>query len=145
MYRRHPWLVTVLATRRPPTGPAVLSMVDAMVEALVRAGYDHHEAFAGYLALSGYVQGMALLIDTGRAGPTYRAWRSATLARLERTGRMRQLPWLAAAVQTDPGNADTDLDTWFDFGLRHLLDSLVPTKGQPRTRPVVHQPAAKER
>lgn len=130
MYRRHPWLLAILATSRPPTGPAVLSMVDRTVEALTGAGYDPGDAFAAYLALDAYVQGMALLIDrdtTDTTDSTYRAWWSATLNRLEHTGRTQRRPWLAEIRRRDPGNADADLDDWFDFGLRRLLDGLLPT------------------
>ncbi|MGW5558954.1 TetR/AcrR family transcriptional regulator [Micromonospora sp. NPDC003944] len=122
MYRRHPWLLAVLATDRPPTGPAVLAMVDRVVAAFTSAGYDPAEAFRAYLALSGYIQGMALLIRRDPGDATYHAWWSATRTRLERTGRTRERPWLAAAGQTSP---DTDLDTWFRFGLRGLLDGLL--------------------
>jgi len=125
MYRRHPWLLAILATSRPPAGPAVLSMVDRTVEALTRAGYDPGDAFAAYLALGAYIQGMALLIDRETADTTYRTWWSTTLNRLENTGRTRHRPWLAAARHSGPGNADVDLDTWFDFGLQQLLDGLM--------------------
>lgn len=125
MYRRHPWLLAILATSRPPAGPAVLSMVDRTVEALTRAGYNPSDAFAAYLTLGAYIQGMALLIDHETADTAYRTWWSTTLNRLENTGRTQHRPWLAAARHSDPGNAEADLDTWFDFGLRQLLDGLM--------------------
>ncbi|MFJ6198195.1 TetR/AcrR family transcriptional regulator C-terminal domain-containing protein [Micromonospora sp. NPDC092111] len=126
MYRRHPWLLRVLATDRPPTGPAVLAMVDRVVAVLVDAGFSPADAYRAYLVLSGYVQGMALLIGPGSADTDSRAWRSATRRRLERTGRLQRRPWLTAASQTDP---DTDLDTWFEFGLRGMLAGLLPSPG----------------
>jgi AcrR family transcriptional regulator len=129
MYRRHPWLLAVLATSRPPTGPAVLSMVDRTIEALAGAGYDPRDAFRAYLVLSGYVQGMALLIDRKSADITYHAWWLATLTRLENTGRTYRRPWLAAARHVDPGDVDAELDAWFDFGLRRLLDGLLSEAG----------------
>ncbi|WP_433308219.1 TetR/AcrR family transcriptional regulator [Micromonospora sp. CA-269861] len=122
MYRRHRWLLAVLATDRPPTGPAVLAMVDRVVAAFTSAGYDPAEAFRAYLALSGYIQGMALLIRRDPVDATYHAWWSATRTRLERTGRTRERQWLAVAGQSRP---DTNLDTWFQFGLRGLLDGLL--------------------
>jgi AcrR family transcriptional regulator len=133
MYRRHPWLVAILANGRPPTGPAVLSMVDRTVEALTHTGYEPGDAFAAYLALGGYIQGMALLIDREAADTTYRSWRSATLHRLESTGRTQHRPWLTAVLHSDPGNADAELDSWFDFGLQRLLDGLLrqPHDGPP--------------
>ncbi|MET8045404.1 TetR/AcrR family transcriptional regulator C-terminal domain-containing protein [Micromonospora sp. NPDC005215] len=123
MYRQHPWLLAVLATDRPPTGPAILAMVDRVVAAFTSAGYDPAEAFRAYLVLSGYTQGMALLIRSDPTDTTYPAWWSATRTRLERTGRTRERQWLVAAGQSRP---DTDLDTWFQFGLRRLLDGLLP-------------------
>ncbi len=122
MYRRHPWLLGVLAGDRPPTGPAVLAMVDRVVSVFTDAGLDPVAAYRAYLVLSGYVQGMALLIARPPTGTDYRAWRSATHLRLTRTGRLRQRPWLAAASQTSP---DRDLDTWFEFGLGRMLDGLL--------------------
>lgn len=133
MYRRHPWLLPILATRRPPAGPAVLSMVDRTVDALTDAGYDPGEAFAAYLALGAYIQGMALLIDRETTGTTYRTWWSATVKRLDSTGRTQHRPWLAAIRYSDPENADVDLDTWFDLGLQQLLDGLMnrPARSSP--------------
>lgn len=125
MYRQHPWLVAILATGRPPTGPAILSMVDRAAEALSRAGYEPAEAFAGYLALDGYIQGMALLVDRETADTTYHTWRTATLHRLQSTGRAEGRPWLAAVQHNDPRQTDAELDAWFDFGLRRLLDGLL--------------------
>jgi non-ribosomal peptide synthetase component E (peptide arylation enzyme) len=122
MYRKHPWLLTVLATDRPPTGPAVLAMVDHVVSTLTHLGFEPAEAYRAYLVLSGYTQGMALLIQRKPADTDYRTWRSATHRRLEHTGRLQQRPWLTAASQTNP---DTDLDTWFDFGLHRMLDGLL--------------------
>ncbi|MBM0279206.1 TetR/AcrR family transcriptional regulator C-terminal domain-containing protein [Micromonospora tarensis] len=122
LYRRHPWLLAVLATDRPPTGPAVLATVDRVVATFTSAGYDPAEAFRAYLALSGYIQGMALLIGRDPVDIPYHAWWSATRDRLERTHRTRGRQWLAAAGQT---RLDTDLDNWFRFGLRALLDGLL--------------------
>jgi hypothetical protein len=67
----------------------VLSIVDRAVDALTRAGHPPAEAFAGYLALDGYVQGVALLIGRETTDTTYRTWRTATLRRLESTGGTR--------------------------------------------------------
>lgn len=131
MYRRHPWLLAILATDQPPTGPAVLTMVDRVVAAFTDAGYDPAAAFRAYLVFSGYLQGMALLIRRDPTDPAYRAWWSATRDRLARTGRTSGRPWLAAAGDTRP---DRDLDAWFRFGLGRLLDGLLPPPraGSPR-------------
>ncbi len=129
-YRRHPWLLAVLATTRPPTGPAVLAMVDRAVTALARAGYGPDEAFAAYLSVSGYVQGMALLHIAERAernaGAT--AWTdylSSAHAHLADIGRTHGRAWLAVASRRNR-DADAAVDGWFEFGLTRLSDGLVP-------------------
>src|SRR5690606_36451847 len=61
-YVAHPWLVEVMASSRPPLVPAVLDGARASIEAFRRAGLDGETAFTRYLALSGYVQGMALVL-----------------------------------------------------------------------------------
>ncbi|MEV6812988.1 TetR/AcrR family transcriptional regulator [Micromonospora sp. NPDC051296] len=130
LYRRHPWLLAVLASTRPPTGPAVLAMVDDTVGVLIAAGYDPPDALAGYLALSGYVQGMALLhtaehAERAAGNASWESWWSQTFARLERTGRTRGRPWLTAARPTSDEEVDRELARWFEFGLARLLDGLT--------------------
>lgn len=133
LYRRHPWLLPVLATTRPPTCPAVLALVDNTVAVLIRAGYEPADAFAGYLAVSGYVQGLALLHVAERAeqhtgAPRWDTWRSAARTRLEGTRHAHSSAWLLAA---DPpyDDADAAVDRWFEFGLARLLDGLIPPPG----------------
>ncbi|WP_341720309.1 TetR/AcrR family transcriptional regulator [Micromonospora sp. FIMYZ51] len=131
LYRRHPWLLAVLATTRPPIGPAVLTLIDGTIAALTDAGYDLPDALAGYLTLSGYVQGMALLHVTERAeraaGATaWDTWWAGTFALLERTGRTRERGWLAAARPVPTANPDPQLAQWFEFGLARLIDGLLP-------------------
>jgi AcrR family transcriptional regulator len=124
-YRDHPWLVPVLATTRPPLVPAVLAGVDATVRALVDHGLDPADALSGYLTLSGYVQGMALLLTAERrelaTAVSYRTWWSTEAARLRRTGATQRHPWLtAAALSPDP-----DLTAWFEAGLHRVLTGIL--------------------
>src|SRR5699024_6153635 len=63
-YRAHPWLVDGLASTRPPLVPAVLDASRAAVEAFVALCLDTDAALTRYLAFSGYLQGMALLLAT---------------------------------------------------------------------------------
>lgn len=66
LYRAHPWLLPVLARVRPPLGPALFDLVDPALSALDALGA---EAVPAYLAVSGLVQGLALL----RTAPPIRA------------------------------------------------------------------------
>jgi hypothetical protein len=133
-YREHPWLVTVLASSRPPLVPAVLDAARASTEAFVVLGLDPPSALARYVALSGYVQGMALLLvaehgETARSGTAYRTWWSEESRRLDRTGTRRRHPWLDdASGGRLPDSFDTDADTWFRDGLDRVLAGLAHGK-----------------
>lgn len=133
-YREHPWLVTVLASSRPPLVPAVLDAARASTEAFAALGLDPPSALGRYVALSGYVQGMALLLlaeqgETALSGTGYRAWWSEELRRLDRTGTRRRHPWLdAASGGRLPDTFDADADTWFRDGLDRVLAGLTNQK-----------------
>lgn len=130
-YRRHPWLVSVLASSRPPLVPSVLDAARTSVDAFVELGLDPPTALARYVALSGYVQGMALLLlaehdEATRAGTPYPAWWVQELRRLDRTGARRRHPWLDdVSGGTPPETFDTDVDAWFREGLRRVLAGLA--------------------
>ncbi|MCP2266977.1 TetR/AcrR family transcriptional regulator [Promicromonospora thailandica] len=137
-YRRHPWLVQVLASSRPPLVPAVLDAARTGVEAFVALGVGPPSALGRYVALSGYVQGMALLLlaehDEARSATSYPAWWVRELDRLERTGARRRHGWLDAATGgAPPGAFGSDVETWFRDGLDRVLAGLVslPPAGEP--------------
>lgn len=67
LYRRHPWMLPLLARVRPPLGPALLDVLERNFAALDHPGLTRHSGFAIYLALSGLVQGLALLWSSERA------------------------------------------------------------------------------
>jgi AcrR family transcriptional regulator len=133
-YREHPWLVTVLASSRPPLVPAVLDAARASTAAFVALGLDPPSALGRYVALSGYVQGMALLLlaergEAMRSGSAYRTWWSEELRRLDRTGTRRRHPWLdAASGGRLPESFAADADTWFRDGLDRVLAGLTTDK-----------------
>ncbi|MGK8524511.1 TetR/AcrR family transcriptional regulator [Nocardia asteroides] len=67
LYRRHPWMLPLLARTRPPLGPALLDVLERNFAALERPGLTRRTGFAIYLTLSGLVQGLALLWSSERA------------------------------------------------------------------------------
>lgn len=138
VYRAHPWLVTVVASSRPPLVPAVLHAARASTEAFVALGLDPPTALGRYVALSGYVQGMALLLlaehgETARTGTAYPSWWSQELGRLDRTGERRRHPWLDdVSGGRLPAAFDADADAWFRDGLDRVLAGLVaPSRAKP--------------
>ncbi|WP_280477659.1 TetR/AcrR family transcriptional regulator [Nocardia asiatica] len=66
LYRRHPWMLPLLARTRPPLGPALLDVLERNFAALDHAGLTRRTGFTIYLALSGLVQGLALLWSSER-------------------------------------------------------------------------------
>ncbi|QLY30520.1 TetR/AcrR family transcriptional regulator [Nocardia huaxiensis] len=61
LYQRHPWMLPVLARTRPPLGPALLDSLERSFSALDHPGLDRDTMLTIYLAVSGLVQGLALL------------------------------------------------------------------------------------
>ncbi len=132
-YQAHPWLVVVLASSRPPLVPAVLDAARACTEAFMALGADPPSALGRYLALSGYVQGMALLLlaehdESTRSGTDYRTWWTAEVRRLDRSGARRRHPWLDQ-VSGGPAGTDRDGDPDRD---RDASPDLVPVPGPAR-------------
>ncbi|MBN6041870.1 TetR/AcrR family transcriptional regulator C-terminal domain-containing protein [Amycolatopsis sp. 195334CR] len=123
-YRAHPWLVSVLASTRPPLVPAVLDTAGAMIDAFLALGFDPPTALSRYLALSAYVQGMALLLlsehQEARTGQTYRTWWAA---------EARRLPRWTTELGGPPETADPG--SWFRDGLDRVLDGLTRPPATP--------------
>ncbi|MEU1959205.1 TetR/AcrR family transcriptional regulator [Nocardia sp. NPDC019304] len=67
LYRRHPWMLPLLARVRPPLGPALLDVLERNFAALDHPGLTRQNGFTIYLAVSGLVQGLALLWSSERA------------------------------------------------------------------------------
>lgn len=66
LYRRHPWMLTVLARTRPPLGPTLLDSVERAFAALDELDLTSAQMLTIYLAYSGMVQGLALMWSTDR-------------------------------------------------------------------------------
>lgn len=66
LYRRHPWMLTVLARTRPPLGPALFDTLERALSALDEMGLTRADLLTAYLSCSGLVQGLALLWTSER-------------------------------------------------------------------------------
>lgn len=66
LYREHAWMLPVLARTRPPLGPALFDTLERTFAALGRFHVPAEELLTTYLALSGLVQGLALLSASDR-------------------------------------------------------------------------------
>lgn len=66
LYRRHPWILTVLARVRPPLGPALFDTLERTLSALDELDLSRAQLMSAYLACSALVQGLALLWTSER-------------------------------------------------------------------------------
>ncbi|MFC8045778.1 TetR/AcrR family transcriptional regulator C-terminal domain-containing protein [Nocardia sp. NPDC057353] len=110
LYRAHPWLLPVLARQRPPLGPALFDLVDPALAALDELGA---QTLPAYLAVSGLIQGLALLTAAPAAAagePLHEAIDPAAHP-------------VAHRLLANP--AEPDLDAVLDTALDLLLDGIA--------------------
>nr|WP_255672996.1 TetR/AcrR family transcriptional regulator C-terminal domain-containing protein [Glycomyces amatae] len=127
LYRRHPWLLRVLATTRPPLEPGVLAGAERSIAAARDAGLPASRAMAAYLAVSGLVQGLALLpaaeLAAADSGPTIEEWwrreAAGAVAALAEAGG---LPHLSDQFPAAPF---VEFDALFESALATLLDGVA--------------------
>jgi AcrR family transcriptional regulator len=123
LYRRHPWVLQVLASTRPPLGPNTLGNVERALDAAASAGLPAEAAMTVYLASSGIVQGIALLPTSEQevadaSGVSIEEWWEAQTSHLVETLDPAAFPRLA---RQPAGGAFTDFDAVFEFALDALL------------------------
>lgn len=128
-YRAHPWLVTVLASTRPPLTPTVLDTAREYVDAFIALETDPALALGRYLALNAYVQGMALLLvaeqqERTRAPKSAQTWWTDEIDRLKRTGAPSHAIWIAE-VGTGEVPESADIERWFQDGLTRIIAGLI--------------------
>lgn len=127
-YRRHPWLVPVLASTRPPLVPAVLAAARSAFEAFRSLGLGAEVARDRYVSFSAYIQGMGLLLvaeqkEARRPFVSLEGWWDGEVRRMDRTGAGRRHPWLA---ELSDGSARVlDLDAAFRDGLDRVVRGLT--------------------
>lgn len=125
LYRRHPWVLPAIARSRPPVGRGLLASVDRILSGIEDLGVGPERLLSVYLAVSGLVQGLALLPAAEAAaraatGEDLAEWwsrRGEALADL-----LAEFPFLAERF--GPEAMDLDFDALFEFGLATLLDGL---------------------
>ncbi|MEU8383173.1 TetR/AcrR family transcriptional regulator [Streptosporangium sp. NPDC048865] len=140
MYSRHPWALTVMATPRPPIGPNVLADVEWAMRAVDGLGLDPMTAHRVAMTVSAQVQGAALLLVSEReaerrTGVTTGQWRASKTPMLREILDSGRFPMLSELHAGRGDTIDVDIDEWFEFGLRRLLDGLAVLMEDRRPRP----------
>nr|WP_204016507.1 TetR/AcrR family transcriptional regulator [Sphaerimonospora thailandensis] len=129
--RRHPWLLQVATTSRPPLGPNVMAKYDFELRAVDGMGLDEIEMDLLVTLINGYVHGAARgAIEAAQAekqtGLTDEQWWWAHAPFLAKVLDPRRYP-TAARVGEAAGEAYKaafDPERTFEFGLRRVLDGI---------------------
>jgi AcrR family transcriptional regulator len=139
LYRRHPWMLQVMAMSRPPLGPNAIAGYDRDLRAVEGIGLTDLEMDSVVSLVSVYVQGAARAAveaaGSARAtGMTDEQWWATYGPLLEKVFDPRRYP-VAARVGAVAGEANQsayDPERGFEFGLARLLDgveALVRSRG----------------
>lgn len=125
LYQRHPWMLPAIATSRPPMGRGLLADVERILTAIERPGVSPQRLMSVYLAVSGLVQGIALLPTAEAAarassGETMEAWWRRRIAELSGLFDDGRYPRMEALL--NPESTAVDFDALFEFALAALLD-----------------------
>ena len=137
IFRRHPWAVTALSLTRPRPTPRILAYGESVLRVLAGTGLDEYRMFQIYLAVFGYVRGMAAGLEwdavveqeTGISGEQHLETVDAAFADATASGAY---PTFARVMRA--ADFDLDLDEQFEFGLRHLLDGFAASLPALRLR-----------
>ncbi len=124
LYRRHPWMLPVLAQTRPPMGPTLLDHLERSFAALYRPGMTRETMLAIYLSVSGLVQGLALLLNSERTPidtVTAETRAAETIALVSPDTH----PMLFQFFEDDADGLDMDLDKLLDDCLALLFDGVA--------------------
>lgn len=131
MYRRHPWLLQVAATSRPPLGPNLIAKYDYELRAVDGIGLTDVEMDSVVTLIGRFVHGAARgAMEAGQVarqtGVSDEQWWRATAPYLERVFDTRRFP-VAVRVGAAAGEAHGgayDAEHAFEFGLQRVLDGI---------------------
>jgi AcrR family transcriptional regulator len=143
LYHRHPWLLQVAATSRPPPGPNVVAKYDRELRVVDGIGLDEVEMDSVLGLVLGHVEGAARrAVEAAQApqrtGQTDAEWWGALEPLLAEVFDASRYP-TAARVGAAAGaayNAAYDPTHAFEFGLQRVLDgigTLVELRGGTRS------------
>jgi AcrR family transcriptional regulator len=131
LYHRHPWMLQVAATSRPPLGPNVIAKYDRELRAVDGIGLSEVEMDSVLALVLEHVQGAArrsVEVTEGekRTGKTDDEWWMANQPLLEKVFDPNLYP---TASRVGPAAAEAygsayDPEYAFEFGLQRILDGV---------------------
>jgi AcrR family transcriptional regulator len=131
LYRRHPWLLQVMAMSRPPLGPAGIAAYDHGLRAVDGIGLTELEMDSVFNLVAVYVQGTAraaaeAATSTAETGVTDAEWWEAYAPLLEKVFDPEKYPVAARVGQVAGETFQSAYDArhGFEFGLARILDGV---------------------
>lgn len=143
LYRRHPWMLPLLARAQPPVGPALLDSLERFFAAFEGPGIDRDTVLSIYLSISGLVQGLALLPGSERAADrtgSAEAFRATAVELIS----AHAYPTLSRYFAAPTDSIDLDFDRLLEDALALLLDGIAarhPRIGNGRSQTYTAAPA----
>jgi AcrR family transcriptional regulator len=132
LYERHPWLLHVAASGRPPLGPGVLTKYELSLQAVDGAGLDEVAMDAVVTLVDGFTAGVARgVVEQATArqvtGISETDWWEATAPVLDRVYDPERFPvsTRVGPVVGEALQAAYDPRRAFEFGLGRLLDGVA--------------------
>ncbi|HEX6522937.1 MAG TPA: TetR/AcrR family transcriptional regulator [Streptosporangiaceae bacterium] len=138
--RRHPWMLQIAASSRPPLGPGLVAKYERELETVDGLGLSDIEMDAVIALINDYVQGAARgAVDAvsirQATGIDDETWWAAAAPWLNRVFDPRRYP-VAARVGAAAGEyhrAAYDPGHAFEFGLQRVLDGVGALIQRPRS------------
>jgi AcrR family transcriptional regulator len=126
--RRHPWISRLVSFTRPMLAPNGMAYTEWALRGMREAGLDLTDAFYVVIAVTGFVHGTAVNLeseldaqqDTGVTSDEWMQAQEPALLEIIGSGRFPML----AEISAQP-DFDLDLDVLFELGLRLILDGLA--------------------
>jgi AcrR family transcriptional regulator len=136
LFERHPWLLLVGASSRPPLGPHVMAKYELELRAVDGAGLDEIAMDAVVTLVNGFVAGTARgVVEQASAeaatGTSELDWWRATEPFVARVFDAEKYPTVARVgpVAGEAQQAAYDPRRAFEFGLARLLDGVAVLVG----------------
>jgi AcrR family transcriptional regulator len=126
-YRRHPWLLDVVAGNRPPLGPNVMDAYEGWLRVVAASGLPPREVSATVELISTYVRGAARAAieqqqAEARSGVSDEQWWESRRGFWERYFKPERYPTMTALYTENA--YEQPLDS-FEYGLARLLDGVA--------------------
>ncbi|BDM69289.1 GntR family transcriptional regulator [Streptomyces nigrescens] len=130
IYRRHPWLAQVGSLTRPLMLPALMVHAEWALAALDGHGLDPATMLDLHILLYSYLHGIAVHLEReaqaeAATGLSEDQWMDHQTPAFEAIAAATRYPVFGRITDSLKDGYDLDLDTFFEFGLKPLLDGIA--------------------